>query len=321
MSVNLGMSSGKIFLAPMEGVVDHIMRDLLTAVGDYDLCVTEFIRVTNQLYKPALFHRFCPELKQGGRTPAGTPVRVQLLGQDPDWMAENAVRAVELGSPGVDLNFGCPAKTVNRNKGGAGLLKEPETLYRIISTVRRAVPADQPVSVKMRLGCDDKSLVLDNARAVEAAGADLLTIHARTRAEGYRPPAHWHVIARVREVVRLPLVANGEIWSAADAQSCRRESGCDDIMIGRGALSLPNLSRCIRAGAPPLDWDGVKRLLIRYAGEKRPEHGAGFLPARIKQWFTYLRRQYPEAEQMFVRLKRLQNLEDIVALLRDGETV
>ncbi len=295
--------------------MDHVMRDMLTSVGSYDLCVTEFIRVTQQLYKPALFYKFCPELKAGSVTPSGTPVRVQLLGQDPDWMAENAVRAVELGSPGVDLNFGCPAKTVNKSKGGAILLREPETLYRIISAVRGAVPADKPVTVKMRLGYEDKSLVLDNARAIESAGADMLTVHARTKVEGYKPPAHWHWIAKICDEVSLPVVANGEIWSTEDALECRRESGCDDIMIGRGALALPNLSRMIGEGEAPMTWDEVRKLLIRYAGTERPDRREGFLPSRVKQWFTYLRLQYPQADDMFRDLKRLQDLDEMIRLL------
>ena len=311
-------SAGKIYLAPMEGVVDFVMRDMLTSVGSYALCVTEFVRVTSQLYKPSLFYKYCPELKSGSKTPSGTPVVIQLLGQDPDWMAENAVRAVELGSPGVDLNFGCPAKTVNKSKGGAILLREPETLYKIISAVRKAVPADKPVTAKMRLGYEDKSLALENARAIEAAGASRLTVHARTKVEGYKPPAHWHWIARIREDVSLPLVANGEIWSAEDAEACRRESGCSDIMIGRGAMAQPNLSRVIAAGETPMSWDQVKELLLRYASIERPDHRGGFLPSRIKQWFTYLRLQYPEANDMFRDLKRLQDLEDIRVLLSDG---
>ncbi|MFC7049195.1 tRNA-dihydrouridine synthase [Emcibacter nanhaiensis] len=311
-------SAGKIYLAPMEGVVDYVMRDMLTSVGNYELCVTEFVRVTNQLYKPALFYKYCPELKSGAKTPSGTPVMIQLLGQDPDWMAENAARAVELGSPGVDLNFGCPAKTVNKSKGGAILLREPETLYKIISAVRTAVPANLPVSAKMRLGYEDKSLALDNARAIEAAGANRLTVHARTKVEGYKPPAHWHWIAKIREEVTLPLVANGDIWTAEDAEACRRESGCQDIMIGRGAMALPNLSRVIADGAAPLSWDQVRGLLLRYAGIERSDHRGGFLPSRIKQWFTYLRLCYPAADEMFRDLKRLQALEEISAMLSDG---
>ncbi|WP_445947025.1 tRNA-dihydrouridine synthase, partial [Shewanella sp.] len=113
----------RVILAPMEGVVDPLMRDILSKINPYDLLVTEFVRVVDQLLPEKVFYKLCPELRQQGMTSNGTPVRVQLLGQEPQCMAENAVRAIELGSNGVDVNFGCPAKMVNRSKGGAILLQ------------------------------------------------------------------------------------------------------------------------------------------------------------------------------------------------------
>lgn len=305
----------KIILAPMEGVVDHAMRELLTASGHYDLCITEFVRVVDQVYKPPYFHKICPELRQGGTTRAGTPVRVQILGQHPEWMAENAHVATALGSPGIDINFGCPAKTVNRNKGGAILLQEPETLYKIVCQVRESVPDHLPVSVKMRLGYENTDLATDCARAIENAGASMLTIHARTKIEGYRPPAHWHLINNIRQHVSLPLVANGDIWSRADAIKCRRVSGCDDIMIGRGALCLPNLVSVIREDAAPLPWARVCELLIRYAAFVRDDKARGYLPSRIKQWFRYLKREYQQAPILFEKIKRLRQLDEIIAII------
>ncbi len=306
----------KIILAPMEGVIDHAMREILTASGHYDLCITEFVRVVDQVYKKPYFHKICPELKQGGKTRSGTPVRVQLLGQHPEWMAENAVFATDLGSPGIDINFGCPAKTVNRHRGGAVLLQEPEVLYKIVHKVREAVPRHLPVSVKMRLGYENTDLATDCARAIENAGANMLTIHARTKTEGYRPPAHWHLINDIRNQVSLPLVANGDIWSAEDAVKCRRISGCDDIMIGRGALCLPNLAPVIRKGAPPMSWEEVCDLLTEYAAFKREPQARGYLPSRIKQWFSYLKRQYPQAPVLFEKIKRLQQLDEIMAMIK-----
>lgn len=221
----------RIVLAPMEGVVDHLMRDMLTRIGGFDLCITEFVRVVDQLLPSRVFTRICPELKQGGVTPAGVPVRVQLLGQEPQWLAENAVRAVQLGSPGVDLNFGCPAKAVNKSRGGAVLLKETETLYQIIKAVRDAVPSKFPVTAKIRLGFDDTSLTLDNARAIYEAGANELTVHARTKSDGYRPPAYWPWIEKIRQTIPLNVVANGEIWTPEDAALCLEQSGSTDLML------------------------------------------------------------------------------------------
>ncbi len=306
----------RIILAPMEGVVDHLMRDMLTQIGGFDLCITEFVRVVDQLLPRRVFTRLCPELLNGGKTPAGTPVRVQLLGQEPQWLAENAARAVALGSPGVDLNFGCPAKTVNKSKGGAVLLKETETLYRIMQAVRSAVPAEFPVTAKMRLGFDDTSLALDNARALAEAGASELTVHARTKADGYRPPAYWPWIAEIRKVISIPVIANGEIWQPADAALCREQSGSSDIMLGRGALAQPNLALRIRDGVPLLPWPDVLAMLMRYSEYEIAGDKGLYYSNRIKQWFSYLRLQYPEAEVLFQQLRLLRKSADIVALLQ-----
>lgn len=144
----------QIALAPMEGLVDEILRDVLTGVGGIDWCVTEFIRVSDRLLPPSSFRKLAPELDSAARTRAGTPLRVQLLGSDPLCLADNAAFACSLGAPAIDLNFGCPAKTVNKSRGGAVLLKEPELLHSILREVRKAVPAHIPVTAKMRLGFD-----------------------------------------------------------------------------------------------------------------------------------------------------------------------
>ena len=241
----------RLLLAPMEGLLDHPLREVLTAVGGIDRCVSEFIRVTDRLMPERVFTRIVPELRQGGRTLAGTPVRPQLLGSDPACMAENAAALAALGPDGIDLNFGCPAKVVNRHGGGASLLREPDELARVVAAVRRAVPARLPVSAKMRLGYEDTALMLDCARAIAASGAGELVVHARTKADGYRPPAYWEHLPAIREAVAphgLPVVANGEIWTPADARRCRRVSGCADLMLGRGMVADPGLARAIRAG-------------------------------------------------------------------------
>ncbi len=251
----------QLLLAPMEGLLDHALRDALTRVNangqltpgaagvhpsGIDRCVGEFIRITDTLLPPRAFVRTLPELLTGGRTLAGVPVRGQLLGSDPNLMAENAARLAELGSPGVDLNFGCPAKVVNRHGGGAALLDEPERVHRIVAAVRRAVPPGVPVSAKMRLGVNDDRLAEANASAIEAAGASEIVVHARTKTHGYRPPAYWDRIADLRRVVKLPLIANGEIWTADDALRAQAASGCAHLMLGRGQVADPGLALSVR---------------------------------------------------------------------------
>ncbi|MGQ8365594.1 tRNA-dihydrouridine synthase [Glaciecola sp. 1036] len=305
----------QIILAPMEGVVDHLMRDMLTRVGGFDLCVTEFVRVVESLLPEKTYHRICPELYNDSKTPCGVPVRVQLLGQHPQWLAENAVRAIELGSFGVDLNFGCPAKTVNKSKGGAVLLKEPQTLYDIISEVRKAVPSEHVVSAKIRLGFDDKSLALENADALQAAGANLLTVHARTKTEGYKPPAYWDWIAKIRQIVQIPVIANGEIWSAEDAIKCKKQANTPHIMLGRGALALPNLANTIVNNEAPMTWDQVKQLLVDYSGYEIFGDKGRYYPNRVKQWLGYMQRQYTQASELFEQIKRMQDPQQILSVL------
>lgn len=314
-----------LLLAPMEGLLDHRLRDVLTRVGGIDRCVSEFIRVTDTVLPARAFLRVVPELARGGRTAAGVPVRVQLLGSDPTLLALNAARAAALGSPGVDLNFGCPAKVVNRHGGGASLLAEPEQLYRITAAVRAAVPAGVPVSAKMRLGVADDARALDCARALVAGGAEELVVHARTKAQGYRPPAYWARVADVVAAVSVPVVANGEIWAVADAHRCRAESGCHALMLGRGMVADPGLALALAAGTqagrpapapgPSLPWAALPPLLARYAELVRtgvaPRHQAG----RLKQWLHYLRRAHPEAEALYQRLRTENDPQRLAAAL------
>ncbi|WP_257265532.1 tRNA-dihydrouridine synthase [Endozoicomonas sp. ONNA2] len=305
----------RLILAPMEGVMDHDMRDLLTGINTFDLCVTEFVRVTDALLPNRVFYRTCPELLQGAKTSNGTPVRLQLLGSNPEYMALNAQRAVALGSPGVDINFGCPSKTVNKSRGGAILLREPDQLFSIVRAVREAVPAKLPVTAKIRLGYEDKSLFLENARAVEQAGASELAVHARTRAEGYRPPAHWEFIGKIRENLGIAVIANGEIWNHEDARRCREVSGCSDLMVGRPSLVTPNITTMIRESVSPMNWHCVLQLMLQLSDRDRLNGKWQYHPSRLKQWLNYLRKAYPEAQNLFERIRSLREADAIVEIL------
>lgn len=313
-SARPGIVMPRILLAPMEGLADDVLRGVLTAIGGYDWGICEFIRVSGSVLPVRIYERICPELVSGGRTPAGTPMRVQLLGSDPYFMAENARRLVTLNPAGIDLNFGCPAPTVNRHRGGAALLGEPELLNQIAGAVRAVVPVDIPLTAKMRLGIDDTGLAVDCAQALAAGGIDELIVHGRTRLDGYRPPARWMWIAKVRAAVAIPVIANGEVWTVEDFVACQLETGCADIMLGRGAVADPLLARRARGEAAG-GWDEVAPGVAAYwRGVRRkvvPEHAGG----RLKQWLALLRRNYPEAGELYRRLRPVKAARDIDAAL------
>jgi tRNA-dihydrouridine synthase C len=314
----------RLMLAPMEGVIDHTMRQLLTSLGGVDRCVTEFVRVTDRLLPPRVFHRLCPELATGGTTASGVPVYLQLLGGQTSVVADNAARAAELGAPGIDLNFGCPAKTVNRSDGGAILLREPERVHAIAAAVRAAVPAQIPVTVKTRLGYEDKALFLDIVAGIEAAGANELTVHARTKRQGYRPPVSWETIAEARELVSLPIIANGDIWSVDDALRCRTVTGCDALMLGRGVLCRPDLPRLVAAAhangesGDTLLWPDITRLLIQFFDTNLQYYDAQNAGNPLKQWLVYLRGYFPQAGLLFEQVKRLRRPDEIRPALQQS---
>jgi tRNA-dihydrouridine synthase C len=316
----------QLALAPMEGLVDNILRDVLTRVGGIDWCVTEFIRVSDRALPPSSFLKLAPELAFGSQTRAGTPLHVQLLGSDPHLLGESAAVACELGAPVIDLNFGCPAKTVNRSKGGAVLLNEPELLHAIVSQVRRDTPAAVPVTAKMRLGYASPSGALDCARALAEGGAERIVVHARTKFEGYKPPAHWEWVARVQEVVKIPVYANGEIWTVEDWQRCREVSGARHFMLGRGLVSCPDLALRIAAAArgealAPMPWDALLPLLQDFWLQATAKLSPRYAPGRLKQWVAMLTRTYPGAVTLFQALRQETDCARISEMLCLGEPV
>ncbi len=279
----------------MEGVTDFPMRALLSETGAFTRCVSEFLRVSHEVPPAHVFLKHLPELKNASKTPSGVPVHCQLLGGDPGRLALSARRAVELGAEGIDLNFGCPAPTVNRHDGGATLLKYPTRLRGIVEAVRAAVPKEIPVSAKLRLGWDDASAIHENADQAALGGASWITIHGRTRMQGYAPPADWISIGIVRKRLNIPVVANGDIWSVDDFKRCRDITGSNQFMLGRGALADPRLAVAVaremgikvdetfasEPGSAAAWIPLLKRFSFLCQGFF---HGQDYVPRRMKQW-------------------------------------
>lgn len=303
----------QLWLAPMEGVVDPTMRRTLTDIGGLDVCVTEFVRVTQQPLPQRTLLKFCPELAQGAKTQAGTQVRIQFLGNDISAMSETAKRAISLGAKHIDVNFGCPAKTVNKNYGGAALLKHPQMMTDILRGIKTAIGSDVVLSAKIRLGFDSLEESQQIVKAVHAANIDQLTIHARTKSQGYKPPAYWSEIYHIKQQYPdLDIIANGEIWTVEDFARCQEQSGCDKFMLGRGLLANPFLATQIRefintGHYSEVTWLQVAPLLLLNA-EEMISHSpkTAYFSARTKQWLTYLKLAFPEAKEAFSKLRTIR---------------
>jgi tRNA-dihydrouridine synthase C len=313
----------KLYLAPMEGVVDHHLRKIYSQIGGIDYCVTEFIRINDAVLPRRVFMKYCPELltQQQNDTQYCIPTRVQLLGSHPKLLALNAKKAAKLGAIGIDLNFGCPAKTVNKNRGGACLLDETDLIYEIVDAVRQAVPAHVPVTAKIRLGYNDRDSYLQNAQAIALAGASELFVHARSKRDGYNPPAYWPLISEIKRTVSIPVIANGEIWTLRDYIQCKTESDCLDFMLGRGLLANPGLALEIRAYEngrvpPKLDWKDTLKLLHQFFIETSQAYPKKHTGNRVKQWLHYLKNNYSEAHNLFEEIKRERNFDSINAVFK-----
>lgn len=230
------MNEPRIFLAPMAGITDAAMREVCVLCGA-QMTFTEMVSAKGIAYKNAHTRdllALSPEEKQAG---------VQLFGREPEVMAETAKKICDLFGERlfiIDINMGCPAPKIVNNGEGSALMKDPVLAGRIITAVKQAVGA--PVSVKFRSGFSAKTKnAVEFAKMAEDAGADMLSIHGRTREQYYSGKADWDVIAKVKQAVRVKVVGNGDIFCAQDAEDMLRQTGCDGVMVARGAQGNPFL--------------------------------------------------------------------------------
>jgi tRNA-dihydrouridine synthase C len=196
----------------------------------------------------------------------------------------------------------------------------------LVTAVRKAVPASIPVTAKMRLGYETADLAIENALAIQEGGAKWVTVHARTKVEGYKPPVHWDKLALIREAVDIPVIANGDIWTVEDYHKCIEVSGCDDVMLGRGAIAMPDLARQIKAsqtGAPITvnDWKAMLVLLKAFFAMVHEGMPTEKAEGRIKQWIKLVRRTYPEAADLFHRIKREKDLAVLQSAIQQATTL
>lgn len=223
--------NGRAVLAPMAGVADRAFRETCVRFG------AAFVTTEMISSKGLQFHdkKTASLMELGG---AERPAAIQLFGDEPAVMAQAAQAAMAFSPDAIDINMGCPAPKVSGNGSGAALMKNPALCGEIVSAVRRAV--EIPVTVKIRKGWDDTAVnAVEVAKICEAAGADAIAVHGRTRAQMYAPPVDWGIIRQVKEAVKVPVIGNGDVDSAQAAALLLERTGCDAVMVGRGALGNP----------------------------------------------------------------------------------
>lgn len=271
-----------LILSPMAGVTDVSFRRLIKRRGGVGLSVSEFISVeglTRSNPKSKRQMRFYPDER---------PFAVQIFGGQPERMRMAAEMAEEVGADILDINCGCPAPKVVKHGGGSGLLKDHERLERILKEVKRAIRI--PLTIKIRAGFYDHTInAVETARLAEACGVEHIALHGRTKEQGYRGLANWDLVKEIKETVRVPVSGSGDVTTIAGAFERFRDTGCDGVLIGRGAMANPWIFRQIE------DAMSKREIFQPTLADKR---------AILLEYFEMLREDMPETPAIN-RMKQL----------------
>ncbi len=301
--------------------MDHTMRELLSNIGGMDYLVSEFIRVTQYPIPSATFGRLIPENRSNAATTNNHPVHTQLLGSNAELMAESAYQASKAGATHIDVNFGCPAKRVNGHGGGSVLLQTPNTLHNIMKSIRLALPSDISLSAKIRLGYEDEELLFENVAAIESAGTSKLTVHGRTKKDGYKPPARWEKIGDIQSRTKMEVVANGDITDIQSLKKCQAITGCNHFMIGRGALNNPFVFQDLRLALEEKDTENHTERLVElfktYTARLKQDYDEVATLGRLKQWCGHLRIEYDFIRENLQLLRHSKSTQEILNTMED----
>lgn len=225
--------NSRVLQSPLSGVTDKVFRRLVRRYAPVSMLYTEMVSAAEMHHLRRL-----PEVMD--IDPDERPISIQLFDRRPDFLAEAARKAVDQGADTIDINMGCPVNKITKNGGGSSLLRDPAVAIQIVEAVCQAVSV--PVTVKTRIGWSDEAInAVEFAQQMAAAGAQMLTLHGRTRAQGYTGSARWEWIARVKAALDIPVIANGDIVSVDSALRCLSQTQADGIMCSRGTLGYPFL--------------------------------------------------------------------------------
>lgn len=304
--------NSRVLQSPLSGVTDLVFRRLVRRYAPESMMYAEMVSASELHHLERL-----PQVME--LDPNESPVSIQLFDCRPDFMGEAARKAIAQGAATVDINMGCPVNKITRKGGGSSLLRQPEVAVAIVREVVRV--ADVPVTVKTRIGWSDEEItILDFARRMEEAGAQMITIHGRTRAQGYNGTARWEWIARVKEVLSIPVIANGDIFSVEAAVRCLAETGADGVMCSRGTLGYPflvgEIDYFLKTGKPlpePTIRDRLEcaKEHLRGLWEYKGERGL-YQSRKHMSWYA---KGFQGAAELREKLSRLESVEEGCALL------
>ena len=315
LNIGLLVVESRVLQSPLSGVTDLVFRRLVRRYAPKSMIYTEMVsakEIHHLAELPAIMAIASDE----------DPISIQLFDCRPDFMAEAAQKAVAEGANTIDINMGCPVNKITKKGGGSSLLRQPKVAEAIVKTVVAAV--DVPVTVKTRIGWNDNEInIIDFARRMEAQGAQMLTLHARTRAQGYNGTARWEWIAQVKQALSIPVIANGDIFSVESAAKCLEMTNADGVMCSRGTLGYPflvgEIDHFLKTGARLAAPSTVEKLqcakehllgLWEYKGQR------GIYQSRKHlAWYC---KGFPNAAELRDRVSQIETVEQGIAILDEA---
>lgn len=308
-----GMLPKQVFLAPMAGITDKPMRRMVHAKSGGDVAlISEMVAINALSRKNVKTYRIADVRDEP------YPVIVQLVGADEVLFADAAQLAAELGAVGIDINMGCPVRKIITGGAGSALMKNPEQAAKIIKSVKNAVKL--PVSVKFRKGWDNNSVnATDFAKMCEASGADFITVHGRTRAQGYSGTADWNIIKEVKSAVKIPVVGNGDVTSPQSAAEMIKQTGCDGVMIGRAALGAPwltgEIAKYLKTGSLPQKQPAqeVKNTLLKHISLLTEYYGEKLALALSRKYVCWYSKNFHDAKRFRENYMKINDYQAAVA--------